>query len=78
MCSEQLFIPEFEQSNFLNLLYILDFNKVEVAFNSVDHRKEKNHFESKSRIKSNLDLIEIRNKKQNTHVMLEKHLKNPE
>ena len=33
------------------------------------------YFDSKNGIKSNLDLIEIRNKKQNTHVMPEKHLK---
>ena len=42
MCSEQLFIPDFEQSNFLMflwhhmsiLLFIPDFNKVEIAFYS--------------------------------------------
>ena len=52
------------------VLLILDFNKVEIAFYSVfDHRTEKIHFESKSGIKSNFDFIEIRNKKQNTHVM---------
>ena len=58
------------------LLFIPDFYKVEVAFYSVfDHRIEKNQFESKFGIKSNFDLIEIRNKKQNTHVRPEKHLK---
>ena len=58
------------------LLFIPDFNKVESTFYSVfDHRTEKDHFESKSGIKSKSDFIEIRNKKQNTHVMQEKHLK---
>ena len=57
-------------------LFIPDFNNVEIAFYSVfDHRTEKNHFESKSGIKSNFDVIEIRNKKQNTHVMPNKHQK---
>ena len=36
---------------------------------------KKTHFESKSGMKSNFDLIEIWNKKQNTHVIPEKHLK---
>ena len=72
MCSEPLFIPDLEQSNFQMflwhhmsiLLFIPDFNKVENAFHSVfDHRTEKYHFESKSGIKSNFDLIEIRNQK---------------
>ena len=58
------------------LLFIPDFNKVEIVFYSVfGHRTERIHFESKSGIKSNFDLIEIWNKKQNTHVMPEKHLK---
>ena len=63
MCSEQLFIPDFEQSNFQMflryhmsiLLFILDFNKVKVAFYSVfDQHTEKIHFESKSGIKSKI------------------------
>jgi len=58
------------------LLFIPEFNKLGIAFYSVFyHRIEKIHFESNSGIKSNFDLIEIRNKKQNTHVMPEKHLK---
>ena len=61
----------------MSILFLIpDFNKVEVAFYSVfDHRTERIHFESKPGIKSNFDLIEIRNKMQNTHVMPEKHLK---
>ena len=63
MCSEQLFIPDFGQSNFQMflwhhmsiLLFIPDFNKVEIAFYSIfDDRTEKNHFESKSGIKSKI------------------------
>ena len=59
------------------LPFIPNFNKVEITFYSVfDNRTEKTHFESKSGIKSNFNFIEIRNKKQNTHVMGEKRLKN--
>ena len=66
MCSEQLFIPDFEQSNFQMflwhhisiLLFIPDFNKVKVAFYSVfDQHTEQIHSESKSGIKSNFDFI---------------------
>ena len=72
------FIPDFEHSRFQMflwhhisiLLLIPDFNKGKVDFYSVfDQHTEKIPFESKSGIKSNFDFIEIRNKKQNTHVM---------
>ena len=51
------------------LIFIPDFNKVEIAFYSVfDHRTGKILFESESGITSNFDFIEIRNKKQPPHI----------